>query len=84
MKPCRKSPSMWISLIYCPLGRQPSANVRCRGSDRRKERGTGPHVVSKILNHMLPGVGAVYMRADHQAAMRQALEKWGSYASSLA
>ena len=49
-----------------------------------EERGTGPHVVSKILNHTLPGVGAVYMRADHYVAMRQALETWGSYVSSLA
>ena len=49
-----------------------------------EERGTPPHVVGKILNHTLPGVGAVYMRADHQLAMRQALEKWSDYLFTLA
>jgi integrase len=48
-----------------------------------EESGTAPHVVGKILNHTLPGVGAVYMRADHQAAMRQALEQWSHYISAL-
>jgi integrase len=48
-----------------------------------EERGTAPHVVSKILNHTMPGVGAVYMRADHQVTMRQALENWERFVCSL-
>ncbi|MEO8135933.1 MAG: tyrosine-type recombinase/integrase [Betaproteobacteria bacterium] len=48
-----------------------------------EEHGTAPHVVGKILNHTLPGIGSVYMRADHQLAMRQALEKWAGYVSAL-
>ena len=48
-----------------------------------EEHGTAPHVVGRILNHTLPGVSAVYMRADHQVAMRQALEKWSGYITTL-
>ena len=48
-----------------------------------EEHGTAPHVVGKILNHTLPGVSSVYMRADHQVAMRQALEKWCAYITTL-
>lgn len=38
--------------------------------------GVGNHVISKILNHVEPGVTAVYNRHSYDAEKREALEIW--------
>ena len=40
-------------------------------------------VVSKILNHVEPGVTAVYDRHSYDAEKRQALEAWGRKVMAL-
>ena len=40
--------------------------------------GVGTHVISKILNHVEPGVTAVYNRYSYDAEKRAALEVWES------
>lgn len=49
--------------------------------------GAAPHVIERILNHssgIISGVAAVYNRYQYADEMRDALEKWGEKAISIA
>lgn len=45
--------------------------------------GVAPHVVEKCLNHKMPGVMAIYNRAEYAAEKKAAWRLWTKYLSSI-
>jgi integrase len=54
-------------------------DLRRTFSTRLNGMGTAPDVVERLLNHSLPGLMAVYNRAEYDAERREALEAWSGY-----
>jgi integrase len=50
---------------------------------RLNELGVAPHVVEKMLNHTLPGVMAVYNRAEYTAERIAAAQQWADALDQL-
>lgn len=58
-------------------------DLRRTFSTRLNAMGVAPHVVERMLNHMLGGVMAVYNQATYDAERREALEAWSTWLFDL-
>ena len=58
-------------------------DLRRTFATRLNDMGTPPHVVERMLNHVMPGVMAVYNRADYDNERREALEAWSTWLEGL-
>jgi integrase len=58
-------------------------DLRRTFSTRLNAMGVAPHVVERMLNHMLGGVMAIYNHATYDAERRQALEAWSASLANL-
>ena len=48
-----------------------------------QELGIAPDTIRAILNHSMPGVGGVYMRAELEGAKKAALALWSDEINRL-
>jgi integrase len=74
--PRRQTVQVWLKKHS---GGWSAHDLRRTFSTRLNDMGTAPHIVERMLNHVLPGVMAVYNRADYDAERRDALEAWSNY-----
>jgi integrase len=51
-------------------------DLRRTFATRLSDLGVAPHVIEKLLNHKMPGVMAVYNRADYWPERVAAMEMW--------
>jgi integrase len=58
-------------------------DLRRTGATRMAELGVDPFAISRVLNHKLRGVTAVYVRSSFDARKREALELWDRHLASL-
>ncbi len=58
-------------------------DLRRTFATRINAMGVAPHVVEKMLNHTLPGVMAIYNRAEYLPERQQALEAWSEWLVAL-
>ena len=58
-------------------------DLRRTFATRNNDLGVAPHIVERMLNHMLPGVMGTYNRAEYDAERRQALEAWATQVRAL-
>lgn len=58
-------------------------DLRRTFATRLNDMGVLPHIVEKALNHTLPGVQAVYNRAEYLEERRDALERWSAWLLAL-
>jgi integrase len=48
-----------------------------------EQLGIQPHIVERVLHHVLRGVAGVYNRSDYIVERRRALESWGNYVTMV-
>jgi integrase len=53
-------------------------DLRRTAASSMQELGIRNEIVQSILNHAVPGVGGVYLRAEHEKEKAAALEKWAT------
>jgi integrase len=58
-------------------------DLRRTFSTRLNAMGVAPHVVERMLNHMLGGVMAIYNHATYDSERREALETWSMWLQGL-
>ena len=51
-------------------------DLRRSAATYMQELGIRPDIVSAVLNHAMPGVGAIYMRSELEVAKKAALAAW--------
>lgn len=56
---------------------------RRTGASRMASAGVPRYIVGRVLNHVEPGVTAVYDRHSYDAEKREAMEQWGSILRSI-
>lgn len=66
---------------------RPLHDLRRTVVTRLAEKGTAPHILERIINHVsgeVSGVAAVYNRARYEKEVRQALELWSDRIALMA
>jgi integrase len=58
-------------------------DLRRTTSSRMADMNIAPHVIEKILNHVMTGAMGVYNRADYFAERKEALARWGERIEQL-
>jgi len=51
-------------------------DLRRSGASEMQELGVPPHAIESVLNHAMPGVGAIYLRAQLEEMKGAALAEW--------
>ena len=51
-------------------------DLRRTAASGMQEAGAANHIVQAVLNHAIPGVGAVYLHAQLEREKAEALEAW--------
>ena len=58
-------------------------DLRRTAASRMADMSVAPHVIEKILNHVMTGAMGVYNRADYFAERKEALKVWGERIEQL-
>ena len=58
-------------------------DLRRTAASRMADMSVAPHVIEKILNHVMTGAMGVYNRADYLAERKEALKVWGERIEQL-
>ena len=58
-------------------------DLRRTAASRMADMSIAPHVIEKILNHVMTGAMGIYNRADYYAERKEALTRWGDRIEQL-
>lgn len=58
-------------------------DLRRTATTRMADMGVAPHVIEKLLNHVMTGAMGVYNRADYYPERKEALSLWGNRVDQL-